>query len=204
MMNRIALLSTALLAAGTLLCSPVFAQTLEPGHPGLNEVNERLQHQETAIGDLETQGKLTTTQATQDLLNDQNMQTKVNTESANNGGRITVGELVQMNKAEDSNLNLMDKQDGSTIAPGSGTYQPMIKEVDQRMQNQQALIAQLETNGKLSSTQAQQDLANVTKVNTNMTADIAKTGGTITPNQLGKLNVEENRNLHLIAHQSRH
>jgi hypothetical protein len=195
------LMSIATLAAGALLCSSAFAQPpFVQSHPMVSEVDQRIQNQDNYINQLEKNGKLTSAQAQQDLAIDQKIQRQLNADVAKNGGHITPDELMRLNQKENANISLIDSQ-GNITPPPSETH-PLINEVDERIQTQENAVNALEAKGKISAFEAQVDLANDQKIQTQLNAAATKNGGYITPKQLGQLNQEEGRNRWLINQQA--
>ncbi len=98
---KICFLSTVILSltAGTILSSPVIAQeqSEDPGHPRINQVENRLEHQENNTERAEKNGKLTEGQAERDERRDQRTQSQLNRDEAKHGGHITKAEQRRLN-----------------------------------------------------------------------------------------------------------
>jgi len=106
-------LATSMLIAGSALASNAFAQTTDttvPGHPRVNEVDQRLENQQQRIDNGVASGKLTATQATNDEKRDANVAQKLSADEAKNGGHITKKEQANLNKKLDKNSKKIKKQ----------------------------------------------------------------------------------------------
>lgn len=106
------------LAATTMLSAPVFAQvstpntpvtpvtvppnqpapgSIDPGHPRINQVQQRLDRQENWNAKREEEGKITEGQMQRDDARDQRIEGRLQKDEGEHGGHIT--------KAEDRHLN---------------------------------------------------------------------------------------------------
>jgi hypothetical protein len=95
-MNR-PLLSSAVLAGALILASSAMAQAPDPGHPRVNEVDQRLQNQQNRIDNGVATGKLNARETAHDTSVDNRVARQMSADEAKNGGHIT--------KAEDAHLN---------------------------------------------------------------------------------------------------
>jgi hypothetical protein len=97
-MNRIS--TFALLAAFTI-AAPAYAQTDDtnvPGHPRVNEVDQRLENQQDRINAGEKNGTITQGQAARDEKRDANIAAQASKDEAKHGGHLTKGEDKRLNK----------------------------------------------------------------------------------------------------------
>jgi hypothetical protein len=98
-LTLIGLIIGAAMAAG-----PVMAQTNDvPGHPRVNEVNNRLQNQQNRINNGLKNGTMTQGQAARDETRDANIARRESTDEAKNGGHLTKQEQHNLNKSENRN-----------------------------------------------------------------------------------------------------
>ena len=99
-MNKLRVISTAVTLAA-LLCSAgsVFAQTTpDPGHPRINEVQQRIDNQENRVDRGISDGQINAKQAAHDDAKLAREQNSLNRDEAKNGGHITKGEQRNLNK----------------------------------------------------------------------------------------------------------
>jgi hypothetical protein len=83
---------TALIGSGT-----AFAQSADPGHPRVNEVQQRIDNQQSRVDQGISDGQINAKQAAHDDAKLAREQNSLNKDEAKNGGHIT--------KAEQNNLN---------------------------------------------------------------------------------------------------
>lgn len=87
------------LAATTILSVPVLAQEQpDPGHPRINQVDDRLAGQEGNTANAEGHGNLTQGQAARDEHRDQQIQKQEQRDAAKNGGHLTKREQRRLNR----------------------------------------------------------------------------------------------------------
>jgi hypothetical protein len=97
------------LAIGAAMASGVLlAQTDVPGHPRVNEVNHRLQNQQTRIQNGVKNGTMTHAQAARDERHDASIARRESIDQAKHNGHLT--------KQEQHNLNRAENRDSRHIA----------------------------------------------------------------------------------------
>lgn len=106
-MNR-PLLSFAVLAGAVMLASSAMAQVPDPGHPRVNEVDQRLENQQNRIDNGVASGKLNARQTAHDTAVDNRVARQLSADEAKNGGHIT--------RAEDAHLNRELNRNSDRIA----------------------------------------------------------------------------------------
>jgi hypothetical protein len=102
-MNKLKLMLTILaLTAISGLGSAAFAQTAagvpDPGHPRVNEVQQRIDNQESRVDRGISDGQINAKQAAHDDAKLGREQNSLNQDEAKNGGHITKGEQNNLNK----------------------------------------------------------------------------------------------------------
>lgn len=86
------------LVASTMLSAPVLAQEQpDPGHPRINQVDNRLAGQESNTLRAEQRGNLTAGQANRDERRDQQIQRQEERDAAKHGGHLTKHEQRKLN-----------------------------------------------------------------------------------------------------------
>ncbi len=95
-MNRF-VFTSASLAGAVMLASSAMAQAPDPGHPRVNEVDQRLQNQQNRVDNGVANGQLNARQTAHDTAVDNRVGRQLSADEAKNGGHIT--------KAEDAHLN---------------------------------------------------------------------------------------------------
>jgi hypothetical protein len=114
----------ALLASGVVLSVPAFAQTADttvPGHPRVNEIDQRLQNQQTQIQNGVASGKLNATQAAKDEARDAKVSKQLSADEAKHNGHITKAEQKKMNKELNKNSKKIHKQEKKAGAAATAT-----------------------------------------------------------------------------------
>ncbi|HVI56032.1 MAG TPA: hypothetical protein VM621_13395 [Luteibacter sp.] len=103
------LAATAMLVGTALAAGPTLAQDAAPvpGHPRVNEVNQRLDNQQNRIANGEANGTMNGKQAARDEKRDANIAQRESRDEATHGGHFT--------KAEKHNLNRSLNKDSSHI-----------------------------------------------------------------------------------------
>jgi hypothetical protein len=101
----IGLVIGAAMASGTVL-----AQTDVPGHPRVNEVNNRLQNQQNRIQNGLKNGTMTQAQAARDEAHDANIARRESVDEAKHNGHLTKQEQRNLNHAENRNSKRIFKQ----------------------------------------------------------------------------------------------
>ncbi|KAF1005840.1 MAG: hypothetical protein GAK28_03061 [Luteibacter sp.] len=106
-MSRLATLGLALGLALSAGASVAQDATPVPGHPRVNEVNQRLDNQQNRIANGEANGTMNGKQAARDEKQDANIAQRESRDEAKNGGHLT--------KKEDHNLNRSLNHDSKRI-----------------------------------------------------------------------------------------
>jgi hypothetical protein len=92
------ILTLSFLTLATLIGSAsAFAQSADPGHPRVNEVQQRIDNQQSRVDQGISDGQINAKQAAHDDAKLAREQNSLNKDEAKNGGHIT--------KAEQNNLN---------------------------------------------------------------------------------------------------
>lgn len=111
-MNAKSTLTVIGLVIGAAIASgSVMAQdTPVPGHPRINEVNQRLQNQQNRIQNGVADSKINATQAAHDEKHDANIAQRESADEAKDGGHITKQQQRNLNRAENRNSKHIYKQ----------------------------------------------------------------------------------------------
>lgn len=104
---RRALLSA--LVSSLLLAGIASAQTV-PGHPRVNEVDQRLDNQQQRIDNGLAKGTMTPTQAARDEKRDASIAQRASVDEARHGGHLTRAETRRLNRAENRNSRAIYRQ----------------------------------------------------------------------------------------------
>src|SRR5271167_478782 len=109
-MKRTLLLSIATLAFSGLLAAPGFAQNpntagagpgvVDPGHPRVNEVNQREENQQKRIANGVDSGKLTPQQTSNLEKREGSVENREQKDMAKNNGHLTKGEQRRINRQQ--------------------------------------------------------------------------------------------------------
>jgi hypothetical protein len=104
-------LAAALLLTGGL-STAAFAQaaTVVPGHPRVNEVDQRLTNQQNRINAGVADGQVSEKQAAHDATRDAKIATQASKDEAANGGHLTKGEQHRLNRRLNHNSGKIYKQ----------------------------------------------------------------------------------------------
>src|SRR5580704_15150525 len=98
--------SITLIAASTVCVilgsATAIAQDV-PGHPRVNEVNQRLDNQQARINQGLANGTMTGKQAARDEAHDANIAKRESVDEAKHNGHLTKGEQSRLNKSENKN-----------------------------------------------------------------------------------------------------
>ena len=106
---RLALL--ALVAPATLLAGAAQAQSNDvPGHPRVNEVNQRLDNQQNRIQNGVADGQMNARQAARDEKQDANIAQRESRDEAEHGGHLTKQEQKNLNKSLNKDSTRIHKQ----------------------------------------------------------------------------------------------
>jgi len=110
--SKVALLG--LVVASAWVAGPVLAQaapqTDVPGHPRVNEVNNRLDNQQNRIDKGVANGTMTQKQAARDETHDANIARRESVDEAKHNGHLTKGEQTRLNRSENRNSGHIYKQ----------------------------------------------------------------------------------------------
>ncbi|MEO7430933.1 MAG: hypothetical protein ABIR62_02690 [Dokdonella sp.] len=102
----------ALVVACALVGSTTFAQGTAPvpGHPRVNEVNQRLDNQQQRIDNGVSNGTIGPRQAARDERHVANIAQRTSRAEARHGGHLTAGETRRLNRAENRNSKRIYRQ----------------------------------------------------------------------------------------------
>lgn len=104
----------ALAVAYALLGSTAFAQVsgndTVPGHPRVNEVNQRLDNQQRRIDNGVSNGTIAPRQAARDEKHVANIAQRASVDEAKHNGHLTAAETKRLNRAENRNSKRIYKQ----------------------------------------------------------------------------------------------
>jgi uncharacterized lipoprotein YajG len=126
MINKITKSLLVLAVGGLMFVGAAAAQTqdsntsgagpgqVDPGHPRVNEVNNREQNQQDRIANGEKNGTMTPGQASRVENREQNIENQQKADMAAHNGHLTKGEQKQLNKEQNrtSRQIYKDKHDG--------------------------------------------------------------------------------------------
>jgi len=107
MTSRFALIAFSMAAAFTSAAAMAQTSTDVPGHPRVNEVNQRLDNQQNRIQNGVADGQINAKQAARDEKQDANIAQRESRDEAEHGGHLT--------KQEDKNLNKSLNHDSKRI-----------------------------------------------------------------------------------------
>lgn len=100
-----------LVAFSALVSGTVMAQdTSVPGHPRVNEVNQRLSNQQNRIQNGEANGTINGKQAARDEKQDANIAQRESADEAKHNGHLTKGEDKRLNKSENRDSRRIRRQ----------------------------------------------------------------------------------------------
>lgn len=101
----------ALFVFSAMLSGAVMAQdTAVPGHPRVNEVNNRLSNQQNRTQAGVADGQLNAKQAARDEKQDANIAQRESADEAKHGGHLTKGEDKRLNKSENRDSQRIRRQ----------------------------------------------------------------------------------------------
>lgn len=101
MKNRFMNIIMVSLIAGSAISSPVFAQTSDPavpGHPRVNEIDQRLENQQKRIDNGVKDGQINAKQEMRDEKRDSKVSQELSRDEAKHNGHITKREQRRMNR----------------------------------------------------------------------------------------------------------
>jgi len=111
--NTKTLLASCLISAATI-SGATFAQTATPtdvpGHPRVNEVNQRLDNQQNRIQNGVADGQINAKQEARDEKHDANIAQRESTDEAKHGGHLTKAEDRHLNKSLNRNSSRIHRQ----------------------------------------------------------------------------------------------
>ncbi|MBE1162495.1 hypothetical protein [Dyella acidiphila] len=99
-----------LVIGAAMIASPVMAQTDVPGHPRVNEVNNRLDNQQNRINNGLKNGTMTQGQAARDEKHDSNIARRESVDEAKHDGHLTKQEQKNLNHSENHNSRNIYRQ----------------------------------------------------------------------------------------------
>lgn len=97
-------------AAAALLLAAGSALAQDPGHPRVNEVDQRLDNQNARIQHDVATGQMSAAQGARDERHDANIAARARADEARNGGHLTAGEQHRLNQSLNRNNGRMDRQ----------------------------------------------------------------------------------------------
>jgi len=101
------IMMTAVLVSG--VSGAAMAQTV-PGHPRINEVDQRLENQQDRIDAGVNKGQINAKQEARDNARDTRVAQQLSADEAKNGGKITKGEQRRLNRELNRNSRRIYKQ----------------------------------------------------------------------------------------------
>jgi len=111
--NTKTLLASCLISAA-MISGAAFAQTATPtdvpGHPSVNEVNQRLDNQQNRIQNGVADGQINAKQEARDEKHDANIAQRESTDEAKHGGHLTKAEDRHLNKSLNRNSSRIHRQ----------------------------------------------------------------------------------------------
>lgn len=119
------LITSVALAALVLSAAPIAqAQGVaDPGHPRVNEVDQRLQNQQQRIDNGVSDGQLSATQATRDEARDAKVSQELSKDEAKHNGHITKAEQNKMNRQLNRNSRKIHRQRATAPVPAATPMQ---------------------------------------------------------------------------------
>jgi hypothetical protein len=107
--SLLGLVLAAALASGAAMAQAA-PQANDPGHPRVNEVNQRLDNQQTRIQKGVADGQINAKQGVRDEKQDANIAQRESADQAKNGGHLTKQEQRNLNKSENHDSRRIHKQ----------------------------------------------------------------------------------------------
>jgi hypothetical protein len=111
MTNKIFTVVLTSILAGTLMSSSAFAQQIDPGHPRISQVDQRLQNQSNAEDKGLTNGTLKPGQAARDEKADARVNNQMQRDEAKHHGHITKREQRHLNRELNHNRHRITRQE---------------------------------------------------------------------------------------------
>ncbi|MGC1550962.1 MAG: hypothetical protein WA777_20755 [Rhodanobacter sp.] len=100
---------SAALASGAVMAQAT-PQATDPGHPRVNEVNQRLDNQQNRIQKGVADGQINAKQEARDDKHDANIAQRESADQAKDGGHLTKQQQRNLNKSENQNSKRIHKQ----------------------------------------------------------------------------------------------
>lgn len=98
-------------AVSTVFATAAMAQTADvPGHPRVNEVNQRIDNQQNRISNGVANGTVNGKQAARDETRDANIAQRASADEAKHNGHLTKKETRNLNRAENRNSRDIRRQ----------------------------------------------------------------------------------------------
>lgn len=94
----------------SLLCANIASAQAVPGHPRVNEVNQRIDNQQRRIDNGLANGTMTPAQAARDERRDASIAQRASLDEARHGGHLTRAETHRLNRAENRNSRAIHRQ----------------------------------------------------------------------------------------------
>jgi len=107
--SLIGLAATTVLASGVAMAQST-TQDNVPGHPRVNEVNQRLDNQQQRIQNGVADGQINARQAARDEKHDANIAQRESADEARHDGHLTKGEQERLNHSENHNSRRIHTQ----------------------------------------------------------------------------------------------
>lgn len=108
--SMLTLVATAALASGAAMAQTAPAQASDPGHPRVQEVNQRLDNQQARIQNGVADGQINAKQAARDEKQDANIAQRESADQAKHNGHLTKQEQKNLNKSENQDSRRIHKQ----------------------------------------------------------------------------------------------
>ena len=104
--SLIGLAAAAAIASGVAMADPAPV----PGHPRVNEVNQRLDNQQDRIQNGVADGQINARQAARDEKQDANIAQRESADEAKHNGHLTKGEQRRLNRSENHDSRRIHRQ----------------------------------------------------------------------------------------------
>ena len=101
---------TATLASGAVMAQSATPDQTVPGHGRINQVNKRLDNQQTRIQNGVAKGQINAKQEAHDEKHDANIAQRESADEARHNGHLTKNEKHHLNKSENRNSRHIRKQ----------------------------------------------------------------------------------------------
>ncbi len=176
---------------------------VDPGHPRVNEVNQREENQQQRIAQGVAAGTLSSSQTAKIEGQEAKIQAQEAKDMNGDHGHLTQAEQRQLNREENHvSTEIYDDKHGlakPSIDPGH----PRVNEVTQREDNQQGRIGEGVASGKLTAGQAAGLEKAENKIQKEKVADMAGDHGHLTRTEQRQINKQQNHVSHRIS-QAKH